>query len=92
LAAAFLTAESIAHGINLRKSLPLQHLYYLAQVGLAVSPLSNNKLFLEYVFHLFVRYFFSYKDIPSFIISFIKFSDTIKIHSMNFFLVACLSH
>lgn len=50
LAAAFLTAESIAHGINLRKSLPLQHLYYLAQVGLAVSPLSNNKLFLEYVF------------------------------------------
>ena len=48
LAAAFLTAESVNHGINLRRSTPLQYLYYLAQVGLAVSPLSNNRLFLEY--------------------------------------------
>lgn len=33
LAATFLTAHNIAHGINLRKSPVLQYLYYLAQVG-----------------------------------------------------------
>jgi AMP deaminase len=48
LAATFLTAHNISHGIGLRKSLPLQYLYYLAQVGLCMSPLSNNSLFLDY--------------------------------------------
>ena len=48
LAATFLTAESINHGINLKRTPSLQYLYYLAQVGLAVSPLSNNRLFVEY--------------------------------------------
>ncbi|RYZ91536.1 MAG: hypothetical protein EOP06_06875, partial [Proteobacteria bacterium] len=48
LAATFLTSESVNHGINLRKSPALQYLYYLTQIGLAVSPLSNNKLFVEY--------------------------------------------
>jgi AMP deaminase len=48
LAATFLTAESINHGINLRKSPSLQYLYMLAQIGLAMSPLSNNRLFLAY--------------------------------------------
>ncbi|KAL6133044.1 hypothetical protein ACLB2K_065281 [Fragaria x ananassa] len=48
LAATFLTATDIAHGINLRKSPVLQYLYYLAQIGLAMSPLSNNSLFLDY--------------------------------------------
>ncbi|XP_043724276.1 AMP deaminase-like [Telopea speciosissima] len=48
LAATFLTAHNIAHGINLRKSPVLQYLYYLAQIGLAMSPLSNNSLFLDY--------------------------------------------
>ncbi|CAN8287308.1 unnamed protein product [Cochlearia groenlandica] len=48
LAATFLTCHSIAHGINLRKSPVLQYLYYLAQIGLAMSPLSNNSLFLDY--------------------------------------------
>jgi len=47
LHAAFLTARGIAHGINLRKSPSLQYLYYLTQIGLAVSPLSNNALFLQ---------------------------------------------
>ncbi|KAJ7953738.1 AMP deaminase [Quillaja saponaria] len=48
LAAAFLLCHNISHGINLRKSPVLQYLYYLAQVGLAMSPLSNNSLFLDY--------------------------------------------
>ncbi|KAK2354997.1 AMP deaminase [Trifolium repens] len=39
---------NISHGINLRKTPVLQYLYYLAQVGLAMSPLSNNSLFLDY--------------------------------------------
>lgn len=83
LAATFLTAHSIAHGINLRKSPVLQYLYYLAQVwttlfpiklsrvfslilnttyaykqvGLAMSPLSNNSLFLDYHRNPFPTFF-----------------------------------
>mmetsp|Transcript_64662 Transcript_64662/g.189566 ORF Transcript_64662/g.189566 Transcript_64662/m.189566 type:complete len:685 (-) Transcript_64662:104-2158(-) len=45
---AFLLADSINHGINLRKSMPLQYLYYLCQIGLAMTPCSNNHLFLSY--------------------------------------------
>lgn len=48
LATAFLLADAISHGINLRKAPALQYLYYLTQIGLAVSPLSNNSLFLYY--------------------------------------------
>lgn len=48
LAATFLCAHNISHGINLRKSPGLQYLYYLSQIGLALSPLSNNSLFLDY--------------------------------------------
>ncbi len=48
LSAAFLTSQSISHGILLRKVPALQYLYYLKQVGLAMSPLSNNALFLAY--------------------------------------------
>ena len=48
LAAAFLLTKNIAHGINLRKSPVLQYLYYLTQIGLNLSPLSNNSLFLDY--------------------------------------------
>ena len=48
LAAGFLLANNISHGIILRKSPCLQYLYYLAQIGICVSPLSNNSLFLDY--------------------------------------------
>ena len=48
LVSGLLLCENIAHGINLRKSLPLQYLYYLGQIGLCMSPLSNNSLFLDY--------------------------------------------
>ena len=48
LASTFLLANGVAHGIMLRKSPMLQYLFYLAQVPIYMSPLSNNVLFLEY--------------------------------------------
>ncbi|CAI5504163.1 unnamed protein product [Closterium sp. Naga37s-1] len=57
LAATFLTAHNIAHGNNLRRTPALQHLYYLAQIGLAMSPLSNNSLFLDYHKNPFPQFF-----------------------------------
>ncbi|KDQ11454.1 hypothetical protein BOTBODRAFT_455558 [Botryobasidium botryosum FD-172 SS1] len=48
LASAFLVAHSVSHGITLRKLPALQYLFYLKQIGLAMSPLSNNALFLTY--------------------------------------------
>ncbi|GBE85197.1 AMP deaminase [Sparassis latifolia] len=48
LTSAFLTAHSISHGILLRKVPALQYLFYLKQIGLAMSPISNNALFLTY--------------------------------------------
>ncbi|XP_034029236.1 AMP deaminase 1 isoform X2 [Thalassophryne amazonica] len=48
LLAAFMTADNISHGLNLKKSPVLQYLYYLTQIPIAMSPLSNNSLFLEY--------------------------------------------
>lgn len=57
LAAAFLLCHNISHGINLRKSPVLQYLYYLAQIGLAMSPLSNNSLFLHFHRNPFPTFF-----------------------------------
>lgn len=48
LTSAFLTSHSISHGILLRKVPALQYLFYLKQIGIAMSPLSNNALFLTY--------------------------------------------
>mmetsp|Transcript_20056 Transcript_20056/g.43015 ORF Transcript_20056/g.43015 Transcript_20056/m.43015 type:complete len:758 (+) Transcript_20056:43-2316(+) len=45
LAATYMMCRSINHGINLDKQVSLQYLYYLDQVGLSISPLSNNFLF-----------------------------------------------
>ncbi|XP_078592518.1 AMP deaminase 2-like isoform X14 [Branchiostoma floridae x Branchiostoma japonicum] len=48
LVSSFMVAENISHGLLLRKVPVLQYLYYLAQIGIAMSPLSNNHLFLDY--------------------------------------------
>ncbi|KAL3087548.1 hypothetical protein niasHT_024941 [Heterodera trifolii] len=48
LSTSFLTSESIAHGLMLRKVPVLHYLFYLAQIGIAMSPVSNNNLFLQY--------------------------------------------
>ncbi|KAK9319280.1 hypothetical protein V1517DRAFT_266574 [Lipomyces orientalis] len=57
LVSAFLVAHSISHGILLRKVPFLQYLYYLDQIGIAMSPLSNNALFLAYDKNPFFSYF-----------------------------------
>lgn len=57
LAGTFLLATSINHGINLRKAPVLHYLYYLKQIGLAMSPLSNNALFLHYSRNPFPEFF-----------------------------------
>jgi AMP deaminase len=57
LASSFLVAKHINHGINLAKTPVLQYLYYLKQIGLAVSPLSNHQLFLQYKDNPFARFF-----------------------------------
>lgn len=48
LVCGFMLCENISHGLLLRKVPVLQYLYYLAQIGIAMSPLSNNSLFLNY--------------------------------------------
>ena len=57
LVATYLVAHQINHGILLRTNAALQYLYYLSQIGIAMSPLSNNKLFLDYNKNPFPRYF-----------------------------------
>lgn len=57
LTSAFLTAFGISHGILLRKVPALQYLYYLTQMGIAMSPLSNNALFLDYERNPFPTFF-----------------------------------
>lgn len=57
LAAAVLCCHSISHGILLRKVPLMQYIFYLEQIGIAMSPLSNNALFLAYERNPFLQYF-----------------------------------
>ncbi len=57
LVSAYLLAHQVNHGILLRKAPTLQYLFYLSQIGIAMSPLSNNKLFLDYNKNPFPKYF-----------------------------------
>lgn len=57
LAVALLCSHSISHGLLLRKVPLLQYLFYLEQIGIAMSPLSNNALFLAYERNPFHQYF-----------------------------------
>jgi AMP deaminase len=57
LTSAFLTSQAISHGILLRKVPVLQYLFYLDQIGIAMSPLSNNALFLKYDRNPFLYFF-----------------------------------
>ncbi|TQW06769.1 AMP deaminase [Cordyceps javanica] len=57
LAVAALCCHSISHGLLLRKVPLLQYVFYLEQIGMAMSPLSNNALFLAYERNPFHQYF-----------------------------------
>lgn len=57
LATATLCCHSISHGLLLRKVPLLQYIFYLEQIGIAMSPLSNNALFLAYERNPFLLYF-----------------------------------
>ena len=57
LAVAALCCHSISHGLLLRKVPLLQYIFFLEQIGVAMSPLSNNALFLAYERNPFLQYF-----------------------------------
>ncbi|UKZ80023.1 AMP deaminase [Trichoderma virens FT-333] len=57
IAVATLCCHSISHGVLLRKVPLLQYVFYLEQIGVAMSPLSNNALFLSYDRNPFPQYF-----------------------------------
>lgn len=57
MAVAALCSHSISHGLLLRKVPILQYIFYLDQIGIAMSPLSNNALFLAYERNPFHQYF-----------------------------------
>jgi AMP deaminase len=58
LIGSFLLAQSINYGVRLADSAPLQYLFYLAQIGVTLSPLSNNtKLDLNYLHNPFPQFF-----------------------------------
>ncbi|CAF0754118.1 unnamed protein product [Rotaria sp. Silwood1] len=57
LVTAYMVAENISHGLLLRKTPVLQYLFYLCQIGIAMSPLSNNSLFINYNRNPMLEYF-----------------------------------
>jgi AMP deaminase len=57
LAASYMLCDSINHGILLDSQVSLQYLYYLDQVGLSISPLSNNFLFRKMADNPFSKFF-----------------------------------
>mmetsp|Transcript_10572 Transcript_10572/g.39371 ORF Transcript_10572/g.39371 Transcript_10572/m.39371 type:complete len:924 (-) Transcript_10572:840-3611(-) len=57
LISSYLLADGIAHGIEVRRTPVLEYLYYLSQIGMSLSPLSNNHLFLKYSRNPFPRFF-----------------------------------
>lgn len=57
LAATYMLCPSINHGVLLDMQVSLQYLYYLDQVGLSISPLSNNFLFRKIADNPFAKFF-----------------------------------
>lgn len=56
LMVSFLLADGINHGVMLTKNPALQYLFYLAQIPVSVSPLSNNLLFIPYAKNPFPKF------------------------------------
>eukprot|EP00744_Colponema_vietnamica_P011343 GILI01015954.1.p1 GENE.GILI01015954.1~~GILI01015954.1.p1 ORF type:complete len:662 (-),score=114.62 GILI01015954.1:19-1860(-) len=53
----FLTSDAISYGVRLKDNSVMQYLFYLAQIGVAVSPLSNNTKVLDYLENPFPQMF-----------------------------------
>lgn len=53
----FLLANAINYGVTLADDTPLQYLFYLARIGVTVSPLSNNTKVLGYLDNPFPTFF-----------------------------------
>jgi AMP deaminase len=53
-----LLADGINHGLVLNSSPVLKYLYYLKQIGISMSPISNNKLVCKYADSPFRSYFY----------------------------------
>ncbi|KEG08479.1 AMP deaminase [Trypanosoma grayi] len=57
MADVFLVADGVNHGINLKDLPVMQYLFYLAQIPLGITPLSNNALFCKYHANPFPTFF-----------------------------------
>ena len=57
LATSYLLAHSINHGLKLSKIPVLQYLFYLNQIGMSLSPLSNSKLFVKFLKNPMPKFF-----------------------------------
>lgn len=57
MACGFLLADNINHGVELGRAPVLQYLYYLAQIGISMSPMSNNHLFMRFDKNPFKKFF-----------------------------------
>jgi len=57
LGTTFLFCDGISHGINLEHNPVLQYLYYIGQIGISVSPISNACLFVPYAKNPFPQLF-----------------------------------
>lgn len=53
----FLVSNAINYGVALNEDPSIQYLFYLAQIGVSVSPLSNNMKALEYLKNPFPSFF-----------------------------------
>lgn len=80
----FLLADRISHGINLKKSPGLQYLFYLAQIGIAMSPMSNDGLFLEYNKNPFGQFFARGLNVS------LSTDDPLMFHQVNLLCLSCL--
>lgn len=57
MVSSFLIASGISHGIVLTQLPGLEYLYYLCKIGISVSPLSNNGVFMDYKDNPFPNFF-----------------------------------
>ena len=58
MACGFLLADNINHGVELNRAPVLQYLFYLAQIGISMSPVSNKHLFMNNAKNPFKAFFY----------------------------------